>query len=209
MLNIESSIMENIMFSFVRKHTSRVASGVIGGLVVLLAISATGAVGSTGDPVYYACLDSRTGTLYSVSEQPPAWCNRGHETISWSHTGPQGPEGLQGEQGLPGEDGEDGEQGPPGPPGPPGLSNYHQESVAVTVNPFTLRGISVSCPVDTRVLGGGLNYDTDDLTGNEQRDVVIARSYPVDDQTWRVVLTNPTDKSFQATGWATCATVAE
>jgi hypothetical protein len=64
-------------------------------------------------------------------------------------TGTTGPTGPAGPQGTPGG------KGDPGPPGAPALSNYQVEHVDSVPMDQTVKTITLPCPPNTLVLGGG------------------------------------------------------
>ncbi len=75
------------------------------------------------DPVVYTgCINTSTGTLYSVHDgtTPMQPCKDKDLQISWNMAGVQGPKGDAGPQGAMGYPGQQGVEGPTGPQGPPG-----------------------------------------------------------------------------------------
>jgi hypothetical protein len=104
----------------------------IGGVVaLLLAVGVTIAVAQTDNTVYYACVNSDSGTIKVFLQKPD--CKSNEIPVQWNEVGPpglqgeqgipgpQGPIGLQGLQGLKGLTGAPGVDGIDGVPGPPGV----------------------------------------------------------------------------------------
>lgn len=98
--------------------------------VVMLAAGFAASMGAiavasdnTGE-IYYACVNSKNGSINIVGEQDT--CKKNENLITWNEKGlkgdpgPQGPAGPQGAQGDPGPQGEPGERGPNGEAGPQG-----------------------------------------------------------------------------------------
>ena len=147
--------------------------------------------------------------------------------------GPQGPQGTKGNPGPMGESGPQGEPGKPGPKGDkgdPGITGYARASKSSRWEPYYLSQgetivISSSCRLKTqKVLGGGWvmevcitpdpdgpdpdrpNYvDCDLLDGASY---AVEGSYPENDNTWSVELTNTGDADIEVglTVNAICAT---
>jgi type VI protein secretion system component Hcp len=74
--------------------------------------------------VYTGCINTSTGTLYSVHQgtEPMQPCKDKDWQISWNMAGAPGPKGDQGEPGQAGPMGYPGAQGVAGPAGPQGLA---------------------------------------------------------------------------------------
>jgi hypothetical protein len=73
--------------------------------------------------VYYACVNSNSGTIKMVSE--PETCGQNEQKIIWNQQGPKGDQGVKGDkgdQGDPGPAGPKGDKGDRGEPGPAGVS---------------------------------------------------------------------------------------
>jgi hypothetical protein len=206
---------------------------------MLLVGSAFVVSGSEHGVTYYACLNPG-GQLNSVTTDGPPNCKGQSTLISWNQTGPEGtqgpvgpegpqgeagpvgpegpqgetgpvgPEGPQGEQGLVGPEGPQGERGSPGLQGMPGMSNHQRVTNEFPHPPNFLSSRSVACPVGTRVLGGGFEFDRSGMTVSQAFNVSMVMSYPASDRVWTVMTANKNiTGAFPATVWATCASVAD
>lgn len=77
-------------------------------LVIALAFGAGSAVMALAQPTpttFYACLNTRTNTLFNVSTTTQHFCGIGATAVSWNQAGqpgPQGPKGDKGDTGAPG-----------------------------------------------------------------------------------------------------------
>jgi hypothetical protein len=131
------------------KH-SRIRRLTFTALALAVALSAGSALVASGSDLgktYYACLNTKQGTLENVNSTGWTGCKAGHPQVSWNERGsqglpgdpgpqgpagpegaqgatgaqgPAGPEGPQGEQGIQGERGPQGDRGLSGPQGAPG-----------------------------------------------------------------------------------------
>lgn len=104
-----------------RRSSSR--SGRVILAVVMLTVGigvGTGAmaVASTNSTVYYACVNSSSGTIKMVDAD--ATCKQNEAKIEWNKQGPQGITGPQGPKGDTGDTGDTGATGPQGAVGPIG-----------------------------------------------------------------------------------------
>lgn len=104
--------------------------------------------------------------------------------------GPAGPQGPPGAAGAPGAPGATGPSGPQGPQGPAGLSGYTRVNFSVSVPGSFLGQVDAPCPGGRRVLGGGLQIDDPSVTVNQQLNVHIRQSFPINDSTWRMLVSN-------------------
>ena len=119
--------------------------------------------------------------------------------------GNPGPQGEQGEPGEPGPKGDKGDVGPAGPKGDPGVSGYGrvlQTNEPSLILPGQTKILSAKCPGTKKVLGGGWFVracDTQDpntpdyyIDCNEldEADFTVEASYPENDNTWSVMVTN-------------------
>lgn len=153
---------------------------VIGAAAMIAVPLAAAADAATPDSaIINGCYLKATGSLRVIDPSAGGWrgqCLAAETPISWNQVGPQGP---QGEQGVPGPQGEQGIQGVPGPAG---VSGYVRVQQAATVAPQQVAILDVPCPAGKMVVGGGFYSITSSLP--------VQASFPVDDQTWRVVADN-------------------
>lgn len=129
--------------------------------------------------------------------------------------GPEGPVGPTGDEGPAGPKGQAGPGGPPGPSGPPGLSNYTKVLGPYATTSIGDRGTNTReavCPPGTSVLSGGFFYTQQPIgpPAAQFGPILVTRSYPRTDSTWRVEFKNFSHFSLDlgARAYAVCATVA-
>lgn len=192
------------------QHASRFASKalpiVMGGLIVLAAMAATGALGANHDTVYYGCLASSNGSLYKVSTEPDPECRPHDEAISWSHTGPQG------EAGVDGDDGQD---------GAPGISNLTRVvvgpvataagagNVATATCPSGLVPVSGGHRITGAGQSGGIVTRSDAVAGDANNPFGFEEFVPLSDDryVWQVAVYNSSGSSLSFYAIALCSEV--
>jgi hypothetical protein len=113
--------------------------------------------------------------------------------------GPVGPQGLAGPQGEIGPQGPQGQIGPMGPQGPSGVVAFYTFIYGENIPANTTRyRIARSCILGDKVTGGG--YYTDNQ-------ISVEASWPTNNDTWTILVTNNSDISFMVTVYAICADI--
>jgi hypothetical protein len=111
---------------------------------------------------------------------------------------PAGPRGPAGARGPKGDTGAPGVTGPHGAPGAPGVSGWQRiESPATLAPAASFTETSTTCPVGKRVLSGGANAPG----------LLIMRSYPDSDTSWRIGVRNDDSFTRQFSTYAICGVV--
>src|SRR5258708_9848729 len=141
--------------------------------IVLAAISLTVTISRAGTNTIDACVKDN-GDVRIVSAGSS--CKQPEHLVEWDLVGPQGPAGPQGPQGIAGPQGPQGPQGipgiqgpkgdagpvgpigptgPTGPQGPVGISGLTYQFGSSGLNAVIFQSAVVSCPVGTKLIGGG------------------------------------------------------
>jgi len=127
---------------------------------------------------------------------------------------PHGPRGPRGAKGATGAKGKAGNRGPAGPPGVSGYQVISQSFSAVSVPKSEgSRGLSsvlsVNCPSNKRVVGGGTDLGSNAGQAAAQRDVTVSLSGPnAEGTSWTAQLFNAStteDHSLDLRVFAICA----
>lgn len=80
-----------------------------------------------------------------------------------------------------------------------GLSGYRREWSTVMIRPGDSQVLTAECSKGANVLSGGVTPSSEQA--------VVWSSAPVNDTTWSVGVSNPTDERITARAWAICARV--
>lgn len=115
--------------------------------------------------------------------------------------GDKGDTGAQGIQGIQGEKGDKGEKGDPGTVTTSGLAGWERISTSSASTTDQLKTVTVTCPVDKKVLSGGFVVNSSTVT------FYTVSNFPSADNTW----TTSVHRSSTTTPWdlsvyAICAT---
>ena len=102
---------------------------------------------------------------------------------------PAGAQGPTGPAGAKGDKGETGAAGADGADGGPGMSGYERilsRDPGPSATSDTYKTRDVSCPAGKKVIAGSNDRDSIELGDSSSREVAVAQSRPLDDDTWRV-----------------------
>ncbi len=105
--------------------------------------------------------------------------------------GPKGDRGDKGDQGIQGIQGIQGERGEQGAAGVSGLTGWEKVSTSSASTTDQLKTVTVTCPVDKKVLSGGFVVNSSTVT------FYTVSNYPSADNTW----TTSVHRSSTATAW--------
>jgi Collagen triple helix repeat (20 copies) len=199
--------MRSILRRLSRRHTTAVAYLA---LFATLGGTAYAAVTVTGKNIKDGTVTGRDVKNRSLGT------NELSPTAVSSLKGQPGPAGSQGDKGAPGptgpigpagpkgETGAGGPQGPAGPPGPSGISGW-QYATEGQVIPAGSTGTTwqVSCPGDTKALGGGVAPAVNDYSKG-----YVLHSGPAGPATgWEVKIRNESTSPYTYYAWVICANV--
>lgn len=85
-----------------------------------------------------------------------------------------------------------------------GPAGYQRVSTVLSFPNGSLLTYISACPAATKVMGGGLTFDTTGLSGNQISTITINQSGPISDSNWQVIATNLSGVGVSATAWAVC-----
>lgn len=159
------------------------------------------------NPKYCVSYD---GEIYIVGEIFKSKnCKKGDRELSLSlggQTGSQGPQGLQGEagpkgdKGDPGVQGEKGDRGDKGDVGTSGVSGWEKVSSSSASTTEQLKSVTVTCPVNKKVLSGGFVVNSSTVT------FYTVSNYPSAENAWTAsVHRSSTSTPWDMSVYAICA----